>query len=111
MRSLVRKYSQVIQRYYVQYLAGYDAVALAQMIQNTAVTSEEDNVLLFSICQKISELSVDNVEDPDHVFDFMGLRLDRGRLARTPSWLSRRTWQLSSTRSASTPGWWITWMR
>ena len=80
MRSLVRKYSQVIQRYYVQSLAGYDAVALAQMIQNTAVTSEEDNVLLSSICQKISELSVDNVEDPDHVFDFMGLRLDWGRL-------------------------------
>jgi hypothetical protein len=53
---------QVIQRYYVQYLAGYDAVALAQMIQTTSVTSEEDNVILSSICTQISQLSLDNVE-------------------------------------------------
>jgi NCK-associated protein 1 len=33
IRALVRKYSQVIQRYYVQYLAGYDAVALNQSMQ------------------------------------------------------------------------------
>jgi hypothetical protein len=50
------------------------------MIQTTSVTSEEDNVLLSSICKKISELSVDHVEDPDHVFDFRGLRLDWARL-------------------------------
>ncbi len=42
--------------------------------------SEEDNVLLSSICQTISNLSVDQVEDPDHVFDFRGLRLDWTRL-------------------------------
>ena len=53
---------------------------LAQMIRTATVTSEEDNVLLSSICKKISELSVDNIEDPDHVFDFMGLRLDWARL-------------------------------
>ena len=53
---------QVIQRYYVQYLAGYDAVALAQMIQTTSVTSEEDNIILSSICTQISQLSLDNVE-------------------------------------------------
>ena len=28
IRGLVRKYSQVVQRYYVQYLSGYDAIAL-----------------------------------------------------------------------------------
>lgn len=33
IRALVRKYSQVIQRYYVQYLSGYDAVALNQAMQ------------------------------------------------------------------------------
>ena len=32
-RGLVRKCSQVIQRYYVQYLSGYDAIALDQAIQ------------------------------------------------------------------------------
>ena len=45
-RSLIGKYSQVIQRYDVQYLAGYDGVALAQMIQTTYVTPEKDNGLL-----------------------------------------------------------------
>ena len=50
------------------------------MIQTTSVTSEEDNVLLSSICTKISELSVDNVEDPDHVCDLRGLRQDWDRL-------------------------------
>ena len=33
IRALIRKYSQVIQRYYVQYLSGYDAVALKQALQ------------------------------------------------------------------------------
>ena len=42
--------------------------------------SEENNVLLSSICQTISDLSVDQVEDPDHVFYFRGLRLDWTRL-------------------------------
>ena len=80
LRALVRKYSQVIQRYYVQYLSGYDAVALAQMIQSTAMSSEEENVILSSICTQISALTVDNVEDPDYVFDFRSMRLDWCRL-------------------------------
>ena len=80
LRALIRKYSQVIQRYYVQYLAGYDAVALAQMIHSTTISSEEENVILSSICTQISSLTVDNVEDPDHVFDFRALRLDWFRL-------------------------------
>ncbi len=33
IRALVRKYAQVVQRYYVQYLSGYDAVALSQSMQ------------------------------------------------------------------------------
>jgi hypothetical protein len=65
--SLIRMYSQVLQRYYVQYLAGYDSAALAQMIQTTSVTSEKDNVPLSSIRTKISELLVNNMEDPDQV--------------------------------------------
>lgn len=102
IRALVRKYTQVIQRYYVQYLSGYDAVALGQAMQVVALSlawdvilihshdpsllqgmtglSEENNVLLSSICQTISDLSVDLVEDPDHVFNFRGLRLDWTRL-------------------------------
>ncbi len=80
IRGLVRKYCQVIQRYYVQYLSGYDAIALDQSIQNLNQIPEEDAVLLSSICQTIRNVSVDQVEDPDAVFDFAGLRLDWARL-------------------------------
>ena len=80
IRGLVRKYSQVIQRYYVQYLSGYDAIALDQSIQNLNNMPEEDSILLSSICQTISNVTVDQVEDPDSNFDFSGLRLDWARL-------------------------------
>lgn len=40
--ALLRKYNQVVQRYFVQYLAGYDAVLLNQLIQ---VLSAECTVL------------------------------------------------------------------
>ena len=39
----------------MQYLAGYDAAALAQMIQTTTVTSEEDNDQLSSVCTRFYE--------------------------------------------------------
>ena len=80
LRGLVRKYNQVVQRYYVQYLSGYDAVALNQCIQNLTHLSEEDSILLSSICQSVSNLTVEQVEDPEHTFDFRGLRLDWTRL-------------------------------
>ncbi len=83
VRALVRKYSQVVQRYYVQYLSGYDAVALKQAMQSLTHGSnltEEDSVLLSSIAQTISNLTVEQVEDAEHVFDFRGLRLDWTRL-------------------------------
>ena len=55
LRYLIRKYGQAIQRYYMQYLAGYDGVGLAQMTQTTTGTSEEDNVRLSSNCTKNSK--------------------------------------------------------
>ncbi|GFV82976.1 membrane-associated protein Hem [Trichonephila clavipes] len=79
LRALVRKYNQVIQRYYIQYLAGYDAVALNHMIQKVACVPEEDSVILSSICNTISSLSIKQVED-NELFDFRGLRLDWFRL-------------------------------
>lgn len=79
LRTLVRKYNQVIQRYYIQYLAGYDAVALDHSIQNVSVMPEEDSVILSSICTAISGLSVKQVEE-NEIFDFRGLRLDWFRL-------------------------------
>ena len=35
LRTLVKKYNQVMQRYFVQYLSGYDAAVLNQLIQVT----------------------------------------------------------------------------
>ncbi len=45
LRSLVKKYNQVMQRYYVQYLSGYDAVVLNQLVQVRTVTSDYQEVL------------------------------------------------------------------
>lgn len=79
LRALVRKYNQVIQRYYVQYLAAYDAVALNQIMQNVSMMPEEDSIILESIYNTISNLSIKQVEN-NEIFDFRGLRLDWFRL-------------------------------
>lgn len=63
---LVRKYSQVIQRYYVQYLAGFDAIALNQMMQNlSSVCPEDESIILSSLCKTIASLSVKQGEELD----------------------------------------------
>lgn len=63
---LVRKYSQVVQRYYVQYLVGFDAVQLMQSIQSVYGNHQDQQhyqqdpsyVILQSIIHTISALSV-----------------------------------------------------
>lgn len=55
---LVKKYHQVMQRYYVQYLSGYDAVLLNQLIQNLAMCPEDESVILTSFSTSVSALSV-----------------------------------------------------
>lgn len=79
LRALVRKYNQVIQRYYIQYLTGFDAAALNQIIQNVSMMPEEDSIILESVYTTISNLSVKQVES-NELFDFHGLRLDWFRL-------------------------------
>ncbi|XP_074604970.1 nck associated protein 1 Hem isoform X2 [Brevipalpus obovatus] len=79
LRSLVRKYGQVIQRYYIEYLTNYDAVALNHAMQNVSMMPEEDSVILESIYQTIANLSIKQVEAKE-IFDFRGLRLDWFRL-------------------------------
>ncbi|CAL8120463.1 unnamed protein product [Orchesella dallaii] len=78
LRALVRKYSQVIQRYYVQYLSCYDGPALGQLLPNF-IKMETEYMILNSIYNSISSLSVKQVEE-NEVFDFRGLRLDWYRL-------------------------------
>ncbi|XP_055996356.1 nck-associated protein 1-like isoform X6 [Ostrea edulis] len=85
LKSLVRKYNQVVQRYYVQYLAGYDSVLLNQLIQdlnkepNLAHCPEDESVILSSLYNSIAAVSVKQVEAND-MFDFRGIRLDWFRL-------------------------------
>lgn len=79
LRALIRKYYQVIQRYYVQYLSAYDAIALNQIVQTVSMLPEEDSIILETIYTTISELTVQQVENKQ-LFDFRGLRLDWFRL-------------------------------
>lgn len=37
MRRLVRKYHEVIQRYYLQFMFGFDSVVLNETVQNLSV--------------------------------------------------------------------------
>lgn len=79
IRALVRKYSQVLQRYYVQYLSGYYALSLNQVLQPLQTLSEDDSIILSSLCNTIGSLSIKQVED-NELFDFRGMRLDWCRL-------------------------------
>lgn len=79
LRALVRKYSQVMQRYYVQYLSGYDAIDLNIRMQQLQVCPEEESVILSSLYNTAANLSVKQVEEND-VFDFRAFRLDWFRL-------------------------------
>lgn len=62
----MRKYSQVVQRYYVQYLVGFDAVQLSQSMQSVYGNQQDQQnyqqdpsyVILQSIIHTISGLSV-----------------------------------------------------
>ncbi|XP_006818857.1 nck-associated protein 1 [Saccoglossus kowalevskii] len=79
LRALVRKYNQVLQRYYIQYLAGFDAIVLNNIVQSLSLCPEDESLLLSSLVNTIQSLSIKQVENTE-VFDFRGLRLDWFRL-------------------------------
>ncbi|VDI73348.1 NCK-associated protein 1, partial [Mytilus galloprovincialis] len=79
LRGLVKKYNQVLQRYFVQYLSGYDSVLLNQLIQNLAVCPEDESIILSSLYNTVASLTVKQVEE-NVLFDFRGIRLDWFRL-------------------------------
>ena len=58
IRALVKKYSQVLQRYYVQYLSAYDAIVLNQLIQRIHNLTEDEASILSAMCNDISQVSV-----------------------------------------------------
>ncbi|XP_058488770.1 nck-associated protein 1-like [Solea solea] len=79
LRSLLRKFNHVIQRYYVQYLAQFDALVLNDTMQNMCVCPEEESVLMTSFVSTLSALSIKQVDNKEE-FDFGALRLDWLRL-------------------------------
>ncbi|XP_041837245.1 nck-associated protein 1-like [Melanotaenia boesemani] len=79
LRGLMGKYNHVVQRYYVQYLAQFDALILNDTIQNMYVCPEEESVLMSSFVSTLSALSVKQVDSKEE-FDLKALRLDWLRL-------------------------------
>lgn len=79
LRALVRKYSQVMQRYYVQYLSGFDAADLNLKMQSMPICPEEESIILSSLHNTVANLTVKQVEN-NEIFDFRAFRLDWFRL-------------------------------
>lgn len=79
LRVLIRKYSQVMQRYYVQYLSHWDAITLKEYMQKLQSCPEDEAIILSSFCKSIANLSVKQVED-NETFNFFAFRLDWFRL-------------------------------
>ncbi|XP_064160819.1 nck-associated protein 1-like [Anguilla rostrata] len=79
LKDLISKHSRVVQRYHLQYLAQFDALALNDTIQNMNVCPEEESILMTSFVSSLSALTVKQVEAGEE-FDFRALRLDWLRL-------------------------------
>lgn len=84
LRALVRKYSQVMQRYYVQYLSGYDSIDFNLRMHNLQNCPEDEGIMLSSLYNTAVNLSVKQVED-NETFDFRAFRLDWFRLQTSMS--------------------------
>ncbi|KAJ8259524.1 hypothetical protein GJAV_G00170310, partial [Gymnothorax javanicus] len=79
LRVLMLKHIRVVQRYHLQYLAQFDALALNDTIQNMNVCPEEESILMTSFVSELSALTIKQVEAGEE-FDFRALRLDWLRL-------------------------------
>ncbi|XP_046731027.1 nck-associated protein 1-like [Silurus meridionalis] len=79
LRALLQRYNSVVQRYHLQYLSRFDALALKDTIQNIVVCPEEESVLMTSFVSDLSALTLKQLECGDEL-DFKALRLDWLRL-------------------------------
>uniref|UniRef100_A0A671SA15 Nck-associated protein 1 n=1 Tax=Sinocyclocheilus anshuiensis TaxID=1608454 RepID=A0A671SA15_9TELE len=64
LRAHVRKYGPVMQRYYVQYLSGFDAVVLNELVQNLSVCPEDESIIMSSFVNTMTSLSVKQGSEP-----------------------------------------------
>lgn len=79
IRGMMQKYVSVLQRYFVQYLGGFDVTVLKEVVQKISVCSDDISIIMTSFIEDLSQLSVKQVEAGD-TFDFESLRLDWMRL-------------------------------
>ncbi|XP_031558221.1 nck-associated protein 1 homolog isoform X1 [Actinia tenebrosa] len=79
IRSMIQKYSSVLQRYFIQYLSGFDVTLLKEVVQKISVCSEDISLIMTSFIDELSSLTVKQVEAGE-IFDFSGLRMDWLRL-------------------------------
>ncbi|XP_077185377.1 nck-associated protein 1-like [Paroedura picta] len=79
LRRLLRRYQNLLRRYYVQYLSRFDSFVLSDVLQDLTVCPEEESVIMSSFVSSLSALSVKQV-DEKMTFEFSGLRLDWFRL-------------------------------
>ncbi|RCN35023.1 hypothetical protein ANCCAN_19121 [Ancylostoma caninum] len=87
LRQLVTKYSDVIQRYYLKYVNGYDAIMTRELVANLNDLNEDDAAILSDFASSISSINSDT--------DLRALRLDwfrfqaRTSMARSPFLLTK----------------------
>ncbi|CAK8685235.1 nck-associated protein 1-like isoform X1 [Clavelina lepadiformis] len=79
LRQLIRRYDEVVQRYYVQFMYGYDSVVLNEAVQNLSVCPEDESIIMTSVVNTMTSLSIKQVEQKE-LFDFRAMRLDWFRL-------------------------------
>ncbi|XP_065072072.1 nck-associated protein 1 homolog [Rhopilema esculentum] len=79
LRDLFFRYSQVIQRYFAQYLSGFDVAVLKEVIQKLSVCSEDESLIMTSFVEILSSIDVDQATTDESV-DLRGVRLDWMRL-------------------------------
>eukprot|EP00057_Strongylocentrotus_purpuratus_P018065 XP_011672539.1 PREDICTED: nck-associated protein 1 isoform X1 [Strongylocentrotus purpuratus] len=89
LRAIVRKYFYVLQDYYIQYLNGYDAIVLNNIVKSLTMCPEDESIILSSFVQTLESLSIKNVKEGPQP-DFTGFRLDWFRLQAYTS-ISRAT--------------------
>lgn len=79
IRGMIQKYVSVLQRYFVQYLCGFDVTVLKAVVQKISVCSDDISMIMTAFIEDLSQLNVKQVEAGD-TFDFESLRLDWMRL-------------------------------
>ncbi|VDM63170.1 unnamed protein product [Angiostrongylus costaricensis] len=89
LRELVVKYSDVIQRYYLKYVSGYDAIMTRELVSMINDLNEDEAVILSDFASSISSINSDS--------DLRALRLDWFRFQARTS-MMRSTFSLSKNR-------------